>query len=1319
MNLLADGSVLSVGSGLYAGIELPAIRVLDRVSAVQAAVADVYPDRVFRGRVASSRVDGDRRTVFAEEEFGRPPQARLVLFPERDGARLTWEVRVAEPTLRTDYRLLVDAQDGRILFRRNMVVHASARVLLSGAPDPESEEVASSQYQSVTLPSSTPQSPAGWITAPGTSLAGNNATSHVAYWTEPGLAESSATYDYPYASSEAALVNAWYWANDAHDRFYAAGFDEAAGNYQTDNFGAGGLGGDAMNVVAWIGGGRDNAFYTTSVDGDSSTIQFFWVGCRNCGDHDGYPENGGERSTGFMRDTVVHEYAHGVSTRMVGGPAVDDCLGGTQSGAMAEGWSDLFGASFYDDPRVGAHFFEGPGWMREPRNDMTYSELCKVGDYGCAVHSDGMIWQAALWDLRESMIALDDPGGLDAFHRITVEGMANTACYPDMLDARDGILNADTTLYGSAHAVIWNVFARRKMGQGASSTGENDTAPVTSTTVPAAYVCTAPSTPTGLSASAPGPNQVDLSYSAAGAAAVEVWRDDLDNPLDGFVRIDSTTSTSSYSDTSAHGGKSYAYQLVALGAGGIYCRSGASASASVTATGACSAYPVFDPGLTIADGAASCALTLSWSAATAGCPGSPTPIAYNVYRSEIPGFEPSQATWIGQTASTTFQDTPPRGPVAYYLVLAQHGVPGDPPDHRARGRLQVLRWVPRIPTLGRTLVQDWHFDTGAMGWTTNNLQDPAGAWVRRDPISTRYADALLAPETAAGGSGQAWVTGDPGSPPATSTTNDSDNANQLLSPSFDGTGGKTILSFDYWNHIQGNFYSGVELEIRNGSTTAQYTVFGTMTAQDFDTHSRHGWQRGELDLSTVITPTTTMRVVFVGRSGNPLSEFGVDNVRVEQATVCSRSALTIQSVTVQDGAPGWGNGNGILEPGETARLVVTLRNDGSATATTPAGRITVVGPGVVVHEPDDSFPTIAAGGTGVSAGTGFTLTAPGAACGDTLNIQFEFTDASGTTSVDTWQPEIGSSLTETVFQDTFETDLGWMASGAGAGQGVWQRGDPVGTMDGGSQANPENDSPNDAGAKCYLTENGPVGGGVNANDVDATLAEIVSPAMDLSPYKRVRWTFDLWFYDNNSSSEYWQDYGLYEMFVDDGLINAYSYDIQWYPTSGWTSITRDVSSWVPMVPNVRMYLYGLDRDASWLAGATDNVVEMGLDNVNVEGDRPSCAGSGVSFPPNGIGSSLLLGKSADVKLTWTASPVDGSHDAAAYYEVFVSSAPDAGFSVEDTDDGHDLVTTARFRHGVHRDRGGQRGGNERGRACAIGPGAVQGRFGLSSFARDT
>ncbi len=92
-------------------------------------------------------------------------------------------------------------------------------------------------------------------------------------------------------------------------------------------------------------------------------------------------------------------------------------------------------------------------------------------------------------------------------------------------------------------------------------------------------------------------------------------------------------------------------------------------------------------------------------------------------------------------------------------MLAQHGTLDDPVDAHDRGSSQVVRWFPRVPTLGRTAVQSWDFESGAAGWTTDNTGDATGGWVLAAPRGTRYQGFWFAPPAASSGT-MAWVTGD-------------------------------------------------------------------------------------------------------------------------------------------------------------------------------------------------------------------------------------------------------------------------------------------------------------------------------------------------------------------------------------------------------------------------------------------------------------------------------------------------------------------------------------------------------------------------------
>jgi extracellular elastinolytic metalloproteinase len=49
------------------------------------------------------------------------------------------------------------------------------------------------------------------------------------------------------------------------------------------------------------------------------------------------------RDSSFELSTILHEYGHGLSTRLTGGRKNVDCLDDGESGAMGEGWSDILG----------------------------------------------------------------------------------------------------------------------------------------------------------------------------------------------------------------------------------------------------------------------------------------------------------------------------------------------------------------------------------------------------------------------------------------------------------------------------------------------------------------------------------------------------------------------------------------------------------------------------------------------------------------------------------------------------------------------------------------------------------------------------------------------------------------------------------------------------------------------------------------------------------------------------------------------------------------------------------------------------------------
>ena len=72
-----------------------------------------------------------------------------------------------------------------------------------------------------------------------------------------------------------AITNLFYWNNIMHDVMYQYGFTEAAGNFQDDNLGRGGIGNDYVNAEAQDGGGSSNANFFTPPEGNSPRMQMY------------------------------------------------------------------------------------------------------------------------------------------------------------------------------------------------------------------------------------------------------------------------------------------------------------------------------------------------------------------------------------------------------------------------------------------------------------------------------------------------------------------------------------------------------------------------------------------------------------------------------------------------------------------------------------------------------------------------------------------------------------------------------------------------------------------------------------------------------------------------------------------------------------------------------------------------------------------------------------------------------------------------------------------------------------------------------------
>ncbi|MCA0237162.1 MAG: M36 family metallopeptidase [Bacteroidetes bacterium] len=211
------------------------------------------------------------------------------------------------------------------------------------------------------------------------------------------------------------------------------------------------------------------------------------------------PVSGPERLDGdFDNGIIAHEYTHGISNRLTGGPSTADCL--TNEEQMGEGWSDFFTLATTIRPGDVAGQKRGIGtYVQRQGNDgrgirryaystdmsinpQTYSWVALTpavtGDPTQQFpHQKGEIWTSMLWDLYWAMV---EKYGYDAdinnansgnarALQLVIDGMKIQPCDPGFVDGRDAIVLADLLNYeGVDTCLIMDVFARRGLGVGAS-----------------------------------------------------------------------------------------------------------------------------------------------------------------------------------------------------------------------------------------------------------------------------------------------------------------------------------------------------------------------------------------------------------------------------------------------------------------------------------------------------------------------------------------------------------------------------------------------------------------------------------------------------------------------------------------------------------------------------------------------------------------------------------------------------------------------------------------------------------------------------------
>ena len=292
-------AALSTGSAAAASADdaaaLPAF-ALGAEEAVRAAATGlglaeagaVVELREVRGAEGPTRATRYDAPAWSRDEI---PIELAYLRDERGTLRLCWNAVFRTPDGEHWWNVHVDASSGELV--RSLDWYRNERLQVFALPLESPDEGPRTIVENAADPIA---SPFGWHDTNGiagpefTDTRGNNvAAQEDADGTDDGGLRPDGgpqlSFEFPLDLSdqpsnafEAGVANLFYVTNVVHDVLYGYGFDEAAGNFQQNNYGRGGSQNDAVIADSLDGAGLDNARFGTPPDGNAPRMEMFrWL----------------------------------------------------------------------------------------------------------------------------------------------------------------------------------------------------------------------------------------------------------------------------------------------------------------------------------------------------------------------------------------------------------------------------------------------------------------------------------------------------------------------------------------------------------------------------------------------------------------------------------------------------------------------------------------------------------------------------------------------------------------------------------------------------------------------------------------------------------------------------------------------------------------------------------------------------------------------------------------------------------------------------------------------------------------------------------
>lgn len=498
--------------------------------------ADFGPSKAARADEPYRFYDFKVKRGDARAGFERPTRLKDVMFPLGEGNFVPAYYMELWIKGFPAFSYVMDAVDTPdLLYRRNLTSRAAFKYRVHntgnatfqpedgpapGSPHPTGTP---NGFQAPTVPqkliaidSLLPGRP--WLPASAKTTKGNNCFAYADLRSPDGFSAgdpvgkvtSARAFDHSYDHSKAAsvpenlqssLVGMFFHVNWLHDRWYEAGFDEASGNGQQNNFGLGGRDSDPVLAEGNDFSGTDNANMATPADGASPRMQMFEF----LGPTPAKPS----RTSNFEALITFHEMGHYITNRLVGNA---NGLTNLQGNAMGEGWGDFFASCMTSQKtdNFATGTFAVGGWTdltptftqnyyfsirRYPysadmkKNPLTFKHIGNnvvlpagpnrnpnAGGPNNEAHNAGEVWCTALFEVFVNLVAkhgwdVAEPRMLS----YVIGGLKVTPLRPTFTQARDAIITAVTSLNPGDEPQVRAGFAKRGMGQGAVSPPSNST----------------------------------------------------------------------------------------------------------------------------------------------------------------------------------------------------------------------------------------------------------------------------------------------------------------------------------------------------------------------------------------------------------------------------------------------------------------------------------------------------------------------------------------------------------------------------------------------------------------------------------------------------------------------------------------------------------------------------------------------------------------------------------------------------------------------------------------------------------------------------